>query len=462
VDSTGIGSITHGKEVRLLKSPISPENLMQMKRCDALLVTGAKVLMGHNRAATRGKVNVVNAHPFWTGRYMVAHNGTLDYGCLRDMAKNTEGDTDSEQLANSIHELSSVKDAVALAAGAWALTVYDHEENTISIVRNKERPLFYAMAADCDTLYWASEPGMLRWILDRNGVDFNKKIYELPVDTLFTWEIPDSKHVFQEKPQRLEVKGKSVQNFPVHQPHRPPYNGRATWEDWVNQRDQRASQTANGGNNSSPASSAAATSLRDGDHQGYQPSDIHDMRSAEFEDVKWDVWALGFSDGENAAKGQTYNNPFHYQVDYPKWSQYQEGWEYGKMGKGSKTEDDNAPAEVTNKIDSELPFLLGDTDAELRAKVAANNVILVGDFKKKQVAESKRSSLFDTREGPDGKKITKAKFRQLTGHKCGWGECNITGDDKGEFRLLSSKDTKKVFVCAECLNDPNLQQQAKA
>jgi len=80
VDSTGLAAVRNkDSEVKVVKAAVNPIDLFGYKNFDMVL-TGAtsKVLIGHNRAATLGKVNNVNAHPFHCGAVVGAHNGTLD------------------------------------------------------------------------------------------------------------------------------------------------------------------------------------------------------------------------------------------------------------------------------------------------------------------------------------------------------------------------------------------------
>lgn len=427
--------------------PVSPIALMGMKRADTVITQNSKVLMGHNRAATRGMLTVENSHPFWTGKYMVAHNGTLDYSCLKDLAKNRQGDTDSEQLANSIHELDSVKDALALTTGAWALTIYNHEANTITLVRNDQRPLYYAMAEDRDTLYWASEPGMLRWILDRNSLNYSKKIYELPVDTMFTWGIPGSKEIFQEKPQRLEAKGKRVQNFQYGGPNN---NNRQSWEQWAG---QRGSPNANG----SGYNRGELASIRDKDHAGFSAEDVRALRAAPFNEVEGEIYGLGWQDAEADLPE---NNPFSVTQDFDKWSQYGDGYKAGKNRPSLKRE-------KTDKIDESLPFLLGDGPPDAKSQKEAlaikeaaeienviplrSPVIIVGDD------APKKSNIFGSRIGPNGRRISPAKFKELTKHKCGWCDESFTSEDKGRFETIPGYGD--IYVADCCAKDPNLLQE---
>jgi glutamine amidotransferase len=71
-------------------------------------VVASNTVLGHVRKATHGEVNILNAHPFQHGRWVFAHNGTVnDFekhrdALLNEIAPNLRryilGDTDSELL----------------------------------------------------------------------------------------------------------------------------------------------------------------------------------------------------------------------------------------------------------------------------------------------------------------------------------------------------------------------------
>lgn len=120
-------------------------------------------IMGHNRSATVGKITAENAHPFHHENIVGAHNGTIHTG-LHTLPKsnNIKGDTDSERIIFALAEKVSLSEIVAKLRGAIALTWYDESDNTYHLFRNKDRPLHYYLSPTNSTLYYASEPWMLR------------------------------------------------------------------------------------------------------------------------------------------------------------------------------------------------------------------------------------------------------------------------------------------------------------
>lgn len=62
----------------------------------------SRIILAHLRRMTRGNVREVNTHPFRFGKYVFAHNGTVDISELADYLKGSyrkiRGDTDSELL----------------------------------------------------------------------------------------------------------------------------------------------------------------------------------------------------------------------------------------------------------------------------------------------------------------------------------------------------------------------------
>lgn len=136
----------------------------------------SKVLMGHNRAATRGEVNVENAHPFDIGRLVGAHNGTLRMPSLTEF-KGYEGDpVDSRILYTELDEQQGdISKVYSRVDGAMTLTWWDREKNSMNFIRNSQRPLFFACSGDNKTLFWASEPWMIYAAFARHPFAFRTK-----------------------------------------------------------------------------------------------------------------------------------------------------------------------------------------------------------------------------------------------------------------------------------------------
>lgn len=473
VDSTGIGIVQGDGEVLVLKGPWSPETLLDFKVVDQALLTSAKVLMGHNRAATRGKVSKQNAHPWFTGRILGAHNGTLDCGCLKDLEKNYEGDTDSEQLINSIHSLDGkIADALKLAAGAWALTIYDRETEGINLVRTDQRPLFYALSESRDTLYWASEAYMLRWILERNEVKIlDNKIHLVTPDVIFSWAIPDRKHIFQDKPNRQAAPGKRVQNF-----HAPYANNRETWESWLEGRPD------NGPRDTAAKSGTGYSAYQKKKRLPNVPGQFYDAPVGD-PDIIWEIYGWGWECAERS--DLKYDNPFVMNqqqsdddtvYDPIRFNAYNDGFQaYHKYKTGLPV---TAGKEDIAKGKSEM---MAKAKIEKLVKQAPPSKSPVGQLVDEATKPSGRAKkevggdnvvklnpqvkdVVLNRTGPAGKKISAGKFFELTGHTCQWCEGPFNPQtDNGKFVEMQTTvirdgepvtKTEWTYCCEECITDP--------
>ncbi len=207
--STGVAAIKREDDTVLLqKNPIpSPLFIGTQEYKDVINTINLKTIIGHNRFATVGAKTVENAHPFQFPNIVGAHNGTLDKWALRQLEAADKFGTDSEALYHNI-DLHGVKKAISSVSGAWALTYFDKTDNTINLLRNKERPLYYTYTADRETLFWASESYMLDWILVRNRIKILEgKIYECNPNQHYKWAVPRSALLRFEKPLCMEVMG---------------------------------------------------------------------------------------------------------------------------------------------------------------------------------------------------------------------------------------------------------------
>lgn len=126
-------------------------------------------LIGHNRAATAGKITVNNAHPFISGNIAGVHNGTLKLPHCTFEDKN-KYDVDSEALINAINE-EGISETIPKTCGAWSLVWYDQDDKTVNFIRNDQRPMFYQYSKDKKTLFFASEGWMIDSICERHEVE---------------------------------------------------------------------------------------------------------------------------------------------------------------------------------------------------------------------------------------------------------------------------------------------------
>lgn len=422
--STGVASINgYGKEpVTLIKAATDPLGLMAFKAYDQNVTAFKRVLMGHNRHATKGSINRPNAHPFHVGNIVGAHNGTLDYLCLKDLADGPEGETDSEQLVATIDAFDGdIARAIALASGAWALTIYNIAENELSLVRNAQRPLFYCLSESKKTLYWASESWMLNVALHRENIK-HMKVMELPVDTILSWGVPKAGQIFAEKPGREKAEGKQSTNF--------RHGNNTPWMDWG--ADDNETPPTNRQRLNSPTTtvtpSAPKTAPTSGGSASSGPTTDSAKPTDTLDEGGWEAYMEGYHAGEAGAYRAT--NPYSPTTQRVQWEQWRDGWIAG----------DAAP--------------VGAKDATKKDIVKpADNVV---PFTEKGSAANKGAQ---TRRGPSGSYINAGKFRELTKNECGWCNNPITFDDKGFF-MTHGQNT--IYVCEThgCSSDKTLEQQA--
>lgn len=166
--------------VTVFKRPVEASDFLNMRGATEVKQYPPKqFLLGHNRHATVGKHTSVNAHPFIMPTLVGAHNGTIRRQALEQIFKDdlkanedlmkkwVMGDTDSELLYFLISTLGVENVIPKISLGAWALTWYDLEHNTLNFLRNSERPLYYSISEDGKTMYWGSEFWMVSSIPER-------------------------------------------------------------------------------------------------------------------------------------------------------------------------------------------------------------------------------------------------------------------------------------------------------
>jgi predicted glutamine amidotransferase len=218
-DSTGIAVKKHAsEEVDIVKIASHPLDLFDSKKFTAALnAYSASVFLGHNRAATRGKVNTINAHPFECGHIIGAHNGTLHMDSWKELDKLLDEDTDVDSLAIfQVIEKFGIEKATEHLFGAWALVWIDLKENTLNFLRNKERTLFWGQSKDKTKLFWASEHPMIDcatelsdnvydWWQDKKGYIY----FAFEPNTMYSWDL-DELREGGAKPKLTEFKERSA------------------------------------------------------------------------------------------------------------------------------------------------------------------------------------------------------------------------------------------------------------
>jgi len=211
LDSTGVAVIHRDDEITLVKELGHPFYLLESDRFDKAMRGPIKGLIGHNRAATTGRVLRKNAHPFETENLVGVHNGTITI--KSDIKGAHKYDTDSEALFNSI-DVDGV-DCVENILGAWSLVWYDKQQDEVHLLRNKERPMCYAFSKDNKTLFLASEMWIILAACGRNGVEVGT-VYSTEEDVHYTYDLPTSFQAFKD-PATEVVQGKKKPTVTVTQ-----------------------------------------------------------------------------------------------------------------------------------------------------------------------------------------------------------------------------------------------------
>lgn len=213
--STGVGyyrKTYNDKSVHYLKHSVNAVTFSKLKDFKEIIRdTNVVSLMGHTRAATDKQVNNKNAHPwFKRGNHGVIcgmHNGTV-----KKMSSPRK--IDSENIISYLAKNGVEKTIKELNNdGSYALSWYNSTDKTLNFIRNDTRSLHFTTLANRQTLVWASEAGLLEYILERNACDYSdikalRPFHHLrfKYDDYFIMKSMDIKYVPPEKPEAPEFK----------------------------------------------------------------------------------------------------------------------------------------------------------------------------------------------------------------------------------------------------------------
>jgi hypothetical protein len=153
---------------KVVKSLGTPWMLYEAPEWKTALTGINKVVMGHNRWATRGAITADNAHPFEFDKVIGAHNGTIHNQHFFDSKHLYQ--VDSQSLYSHLNSAEDVKSTLENINGAFALTWWDKQAKTMNFARNKDRPLCFVLSENGQCLFWASEAWMLSIALQKAGM----------------------------------------------------------------------------------------------------------------------------------------------------------------------------------------------------------------------------------------------------------------------------------------------------
>lgn len=201
--STGIVNIMPTGVQMNAKIAGSPHDLLKTDLAKKVLSYQSVGLMGHNRWATVGDVTTVNAHPFKHGAITGMHNGTLTaWKYILEDANDFE--VDSDCLIHNINTMG-IKWVAENVDGAFALTWYDEDAHTFNMLRNEERPLFFAYSKDKRQMVYASEEWMIEVACMRHGLKMQDEIHDLKIGKHLSFSLPDKARQPVEKPKAKKL-----------------------------------------------------------------------------------------------------------------------------------------------------------------------------------------------------------------------------------------------------------------
>lgn len=184
--STGLAAVHKNGDVTTVKRAMSAYDFMGLKAVDSFFNRWNvhRAYIGHNRHATQGEVNNVNAHPFTIGDITMVHNGSLTNRV--HLPDHHRFDVDSENICHSLNEIGP-HETLKKLQGSFALVWHNAAEDKIYMARNNLRDLSFGVTNFGD-VYFASEEGMLTWIANRNKIDF-KTIYDVTPKHLISFDL---------------------------------------------------------------------------------------------------------------------------------------------------------------------------------------------------------------------------------------------------------------------------------
>ena len=212
-DSTGIFSVDNDNDIEILKAAVNGPDFIATSEYKSVMTDSymrGRILIGHNRAATRGVVVDKNAHPFWVeDNVVLVQNGTWN-GCHKHI-KDTEVDT--EAVAHLVHDKQdNLQEAFDHINAAYALIWYNRGKKTLYVTRNDERPLHIAYLKS-GTILFASELSTINFAVGRQNLTVKEKPYSLKENIINKWSFDDKNHLEFDSEEIKESPKSKYRNF---------------------------------------------------------------------------------------------------------------------------------------------------------------------------------------------------------------------------------------------------------
>lgn len=225
MSGTGVGLVNDEGEITVTKSALSSIDWLRTEQWEFVEnnLMESHVILGHTRAPTfANTVHAKNAQPYWYNNtdnsrsVVLTHNGHIEqHHKLTDGLKGFTHPVDSAHVARAMAEAADPKDLLPGMRGNYSLVWYDEQRRLIMAANNGGRELWIAGAKNKKEVYYASERTMLKFCLDRSGVDYTE-IAQVPEFRVMYWEL-DAKELIPCK--FFKYKEKPLYVAPVQQPY---------------------------------------------------------------------------------------------------------------------------------------------------------------------------------------------------------------------------------------------------
>lgn len=216
-DSTGIAVIRRSerqKPALVFKRGVNASEFIEFRQFADLMrpFDQYQYVIGHNRAATRERVNNQNAHPFQVENITLVHNGTIYNQNELNVQDLVPAPVDSAYIAASFVK-NGVKETLEKLNGGFALVWHDATDGTLNFARNEAKPLYMGYLKEENSMFWASELYMLHWILHRNGLEVEGKYRTTSPHVWYRFN-PDNLREYERIPfvKRVKEEGTRTQN----------------------------------------------------------------------------------------------------------------------------------------------------------------------------------------------------------------------------------------------------------
>lgn len=186
-DSTGVFTVMRDGNLTITKIGSHPMHLFATAawgKHRSKAIQEGRIMIGHNRKATMGGINSMNAHPFHEDNIVLAHNGTVRGG----HKKMADTEVDSHAVCHAFAE-KGAEAVIAELDAAFAFIWWDIEAQRLFAVRNSERPLNIVTTEDYHIL--CSEPWMAEALLNREKKKVTATV-EIPAGRLYEFQLGGS------------------------------------------------------------------------------------------------------------------------------------------------------------------------------------------------------------------------------------------------------------------------------